>query len=62
LGNDMRNDIVPAARTGFQTVLFAGDARSLRLRSESPECKALRPNAIVTHLAQLCGLMGLTER
>jgi len=34
IGNDMRNDIGPAAGTGFKTVLFAGDRRSLRLREE----------------------------
>jgi len=35
IGNDMRNDIGPAAEAGFKTVLFAGDRRSLRLREES---------------------------
>jgi putative hydrolase of the HAD superfamily len=36
-GNDMRNDIIPAARAGFTTALFAGDRRSLRLRDAVPE-------------------------
>jgi len=35
IGNDMRNDIGPAAGVGFKTVLFAGDRRSLRLREET---------------------------
>ncbi|MDR2048490.1 MAG: HAD family hydrolase [Treponema sp.] len=36
VGNDMKNDIVPAAAAGFKTVLFAGDLRSLRLRNMLP--------------------------
>jgi putative hydrolase of the HAD superfamily len=35
-GNDMKNDIVPAAAAGFVTALFAGDRRSLRLRDMEP--------------------------
>jgi putative hydrolase of the HAD superfamily len=35
-GNDMKNDIVPAAAVGFRTALFAGDRRSLRLRDMDP--------------------------
>ncbi|MDR1505985.1 MAG: HAD family hydrolase [Treponema sp.] len=36
IGNDMKNDIVPAAAAGFKTALFAGDGRSLRLREMLP--------------------------
>ena len=36
IGNDMKNDIVPAAAAGFVTALFAGDRRSLRLRDMEP--------------------------
>ena len=39
IGNDMRNDMVPAAERGFVTALFAGDRRSLRLREDDPVCK-----------------------
>ena len=53
LGNDMRNDICPAKTTGFQTALFAGDKRSLRLRSEDPRCKALNADLVITDLVQL---------
>jgi putative hydrolase of the HAD superfamily len=35
-GNDMKNDIIPAAAAGFTTALFAGDRRSLRLRDREP--------------------------
>ena len=53
IGNDVRNDIRPAAHAGFQTVLFAGDARSLRLRRDDPCCKEVKPDLIVTDLKQL---------
>jgi putative hydrolase of the HAD superfamily len=36
IGNDMKNDIVPASTAGFKTILFAGDLRSLRLRDMFP--------------------------
>jgi putative hydrolase of the HAD superfamily len=54
IGNDMRNDIVPAARVGFQTILFAGDQRSLRLReNESSLDRSVEPDLVVTDLQQL---------
>jgi putative hydrolase of the HAD superfamily len=53
VGNDMLNDISPAQRTGFKTALFAGDARSLRLREDHPECQHLAPDIVVTDLVQL---------
>lgn len=57
VGNDMRNDIVPARHAGFQTVLFAGDARSLRLRETDPRCKGISPDLVVTELSQLARCM-----
>lgn len=53
LGNDMLNDIYPANALGFQTALFAGDARSLRLRKDDPRCEGLTPDLIITDLSQL---------
>ncbi|MDY0170423.1 MAG: HAD family hydrolase [Thermoguttaceae bacterium] len=53
VGNDMLNDIVPASRLGFRTALFAGDARSLRLRSDDPRIASTTPTLVVTDLAQL---------
>lgn len=53
LGNDMRNDIYPAHAIGFQTALFAGDRRSLRLRKDDPRCTDLKPDLVVTDLIQL---------
>ena len=57
LGNDMLNDIYPARNAGFQTALFAGDKRSLRLRSEDPRCRDLKPDLVVTDLGQLIQLI-----
>ncbi|MDY6792464.1 MAG: HAD family hydrolase [Thermodesulfobacteriota bacterium] len=55
VGNDMLNDIYPAQKTGFMTGLFAGDARSLRLRSDEPLCENLSADIIITDLIQLLG-------
>jgi putative hydrolase of the HAD superfamily len=53
VGNDMLNDIYPAQRAGFQTALFAGDQRSLRLRQDDPCCAQLKPDVVITALPQL---------
>jgi putative hydrolase of the HAD superfamily len=53
LGNDMLNDIYPAQAAGFNTALFAGDARSLRLRHNEPECKNVSPDLVITDLIQI---------
>lgn len=59
IGNDMLNDIYTAAETGFTTCLFAGDARSLRLREDTPCCKDIRPDGIVIALGQVCRILGM---
>jgi putative hydrolase of the HAD superfamily len=53
VGNDMRNDIWPARTVGFRTALFAGDRRSLRLRTDDPCCDQLRADVTITELGQL---------
>lgn len=53
IGNDMLNDVRAARRAGMQTALFAGDARSLRLRSDDPRCRGLKPDLVITALGQL---------
>ncbi len=55
IGNDMLNDVTAAHKVGFQTALFAGDARSLRLRSNDARVAGIVPDVIVTDLAQLAG-------
>ena len=57
VGNDMLNDMYPANRLGFQTALFAGDARSLRLRTEDSRCSGLPVDIILTDLGQLSGYL-----
>jgi len=59
IGNDMRNDILPAREIGFRTALFAGDQRSLRLRRDDPRCAALEPDLVVTDLIQLAELIDI---
>jgi putative hydrolase of the HAD superfamily len=53
VGNDMLNDMYPAKNVGFKTGLFAGDARSLRLRENDPQCKNLSVDLVITDLVQL---------
>ena len=53
VGNDMRNDLLGARAAGLRTALFAGDARSLRLRRDDPRCAAVHPDLVLTHLSQL---------
>ncbi len=53
IGNDMLNDIYPAKNAGFNTALFAGDARSLRLRGDVTKCKNLSADLVITDLIQL---------
>ena len=53
IGNDMLNDIYPAKNAGFNTALFAGDARSLRLRKDVTKCKNLSADLVITDLIQL---------
>ena len=53
VGNDMLNDITGAAGVGMQTALFAGDARSLRLREEDERVAGVIPDLVLTDLLQL---------
>jgi putative hydrolase of the HAD superfamily len=52
-GNDMLTDVYGAASAGFQTVLFAGDGRSLRLRQGEALVQGLRPSLIIRSLTDL---------
>ena len=53
VGNDLLNDCTPAQAVGFRTALFAGDARSLRLRAGDERVADTRPTVTVTDLRQL---------
>jgi putative hydrolase of the HAD superfamily len=53
IGNDLRNDVHPAQVLGCRTVLFAGDARSLRLRQDEPALHGVAPDRVITALGQL---------
>lgn len=57
IGNDMLKDIYPAQSVGFSTALFAGDARSLRIRQDDQKCKHLTADFIITDLMQLVDLI-----
>ena len=57
VGNDMLNDIKPAHEAGFQTALYAGDARSLRLRTDDMRCRGIIADMIVSDLDQLVDLV-----
>jgi len=57
VGNDMLKDIYPAARVGWQTALFAGDRRSLRLREDCPEVRGLKADLVLTEFCQLAEVL-----
>jgi putative hydrolase of the HAD superfamily len=58
VGNDVRNDVLPAATVGFRTVLFAGDNRSLRWRADDPLVLGVEPDAVITDLMQIPQICG----
>ena len=53
VGNDMLNDMVPAAGVGFHTALLAADQRSLRLREGDPRVAHVIPDIIATNLDEV---------
>ena len=53
VGNDCLNDVAAASAAGFRTALFAGDRRSLRLRTEDPRCGGVTPDIVLTSLMEL---------
>ncbi len=58
VGNDLFKDIKTAKRQGLHTVLFAGDAKSLRLRKGDKRVKGVKPDAIITSWKQLLRVVG----
>ena len=61
IGNDMRNDIIPAAAAGFITALFAGDRRSLRLRENDSACKGKKPSMLIRDFDLFIQELGKTD-
>ena len=61
VGNDMLNDVAAARSRGCMTVLFAGDTRSLRLRTGDPRVESILPDSIVRSLTDLGRILGCTE-
>lgn len=59
VGNDLRNDVWPAQRVGMRTALFAGDARSLRLREDDPRVAGTQADVVITELQQLITVLAL---
>lgn len=57
VGNDMLKDIYTSKQSGFKTVLFAGDKRSLRLRQDDERTAHLKPDHIITELNQLLNIV-----
>ena len=53
LGNDMRNDVSASQQAGFQTILYAGDRRSLRWRQDDPLCIGIVPDLVIDDLVCL---------
>ena len=49
----MLNDVWPSHQAGFRAALFAGDQRSLRLRSDEQRVDGVEPDLVLTDLAQL---------
>lgn len=48
VGNDLLNDILPAQVEGYRTALFAGDSRSLRLRSAEEGLEGVLPDTVLS--------------
>lgn len=57
VGNDMKNDVMPASCLGFKTALFAGDRRSYRPRTGDPLCENITPDRVVTDLLQILDII-----
>jgi putative hydrolase of the HAD superfamily len=53
VGNDMLNDIFPARTVGFQTALFAGDRRSMRVREDDDRLRGIIPDITVIDLGDI---------
>ncbi|MFG0287254.1 MAG: HAD family hydrolase [Rhodopirellula sp. JB044] len=62
VGNDMLNDVYAAKNAGLKTALFAGDARSLRLRQDHAYCADLSSDVVMTSWNHLVECLGEGQR
>jgi putative hydrolase of the HAD superfamily len=62
VGNDMLNDVYAAASAELNTLLFAGERRSLRLREDNPAIRNIRPTGVIRRLADILPICGLPRR
>lgn len=61
MGNDVRNDIQPAARLKIRTALFAGDFHGLRLREEDERFRGVAPDLVLTRWDQILDCVARTD-
>ncbi len=57
VGNDMLKDVWPASVAGWQTILFAGDTRSFRLRQEDERIVGVEADRVINDLCQLVQIL-----
>jgi FMN phosphatase YigB (HAD superfamily) len=57
VGSNLMRDIAPAKKHGFRTALFAGDKNSLSATPDQLKDSAMRPDAMITELAQVLDLV-----
>ncbi len=53
VGNDMLKDMYASQQVGFKTCFYAGDMRAYRLREDHPQASKIKPDYVITELAQL---------
>lgn len=57
VGNDMLKDIYASSQVGFKTALYAGDKRSLRIRSDDQRTAKLKADHVITELNQVLSII-----
>jgi FMN phosphatase YigB (HAD superfamily) len=61
VGSSIAHDIMPAKKLGLHTALFAGDKASLAATAEQLKDPATRPDALMTKLAQVVDVAGVSD-
>jgi putative hydrolase of the HAD superfamily len=60
VGSRIAHDVVPARKLGLRTALYAGDKASLAATAEQLKDAGSRPDALVTELAQIVDVVGVS--